>query len=149
VDVIKAIDMLENVPNTFSAFTQKAIELDSKQYASYLELRNRSSPANPVRLPASTRTTATVSRTQTTPAPLPSNPSPPRPSMAMDLSQVRHLSPEEKKRRQDQNLCFYCASPDHMSKGCPNKISKTLANVNIGENSDSETITFDLGKDDA
>jgi hypothetical protein len=42
-DVIKAIDMLETTPTTFATFTQKAINVDSKQYTSHLELRNRSS----------------------------------------------------------------------------------------------------------
>ncbi|KAI1286598.1 hypothetical protein EDD11_010608, partial [Mortierella claussenii] len=56
VDVIKAIDMLETVPTEFSAFTQKAIDLDSKQYASHLELRSRSASTNPPRSPINTRT---------------------------------------------------------------------------------------------
>ncbi|KAI8598964.1 hypothetical protein EDD21DRAFT_355891 [Dissophora ornata] len=64
------------------------------------------------------------------------------PSMAMDLSHACRLTPEEKNRRQDQSLRFYCGSPDHISKGCPNKFSKAnLANASIDETSGTETIT--------
>ena len=146
-DAVQDMLALTEEPDTFAAFREKAIEIDKRQYARYLEKQQSGSGSS-----ARPNPTSTLSRPRapTTPAPLPSTPLPPRPSMAMDLSQARHLSPEEKKRRQEQNLCFYCASPDHMSKGCPNKISKsTLANAYVGDYSDTETVAFDLGKDDA
>ncbi|KAF9916109.1 hypothetical protein FBU30_001549, partial [Linnemannia zychae] len=43
VEVVKAMDVLSDIPTTFAAFSKKAIELNLKQYASYLDLQNRSS----------------------------------------------------------------------------------------------------------
>ncbi|KAF9915865.1 hypothetical protein FBU30_001708, partial [Linnemannia zychae] len=43
IEVVKAMDLLSDIPTTFIAFSKKAIELDLKQYTSYLDLQNRSS----------------------------------------------------------------------------------------------------------
>jgi hypothetical protein len=144
INVVKAIDMLETVPTTFSAFMQKAIDVDTKQYASFLELRHRdrTSPANPIR-------SAPRPLTFRPPAPTPPPVSPAvAPSMAMDLTQARHLSPEEKKRRKDLGLCNYCGGEGHGYLKCPNK--KTLANSEIAETSSSfDAFEFVLGNDEA
>jgi len=143
---------LAEEPKEFSAFTALAINIDKRQYARYVEKQHG---------PSTTRSasTTTLSSHRTSPpiprpaplstqaqSPAPSQP----PSMAMDLSQARHLSPEEKKRRQEQNLCYYCGHPDHTSKTCPNKVPKAgLANASVGDYSDNDYVTFDLGKANA
>jgi hypothetical protein len=143
-EVVKAIDGLQVVPATFSEFTQKAIELDSKQYATYLELQNRSPASTPSRLPA----TNLIRRPTSTPTVFPSPVPTPAPSMAMDLSQVRHITPEEKKRRLEKGLCLYCGEGNHLVKVCPNK--KTLASTELAETSpDFEFVDFTLGNDQA
>lgn len=66
----------------------------------------------------------------------------------MDLSQARHISPEEKKRRQEKGLCLYCGADDHFAKLCPNK--KTLASSEVvGASLESESFEFILGNDQA
>lgn len=156
-DVIKAIDMLDTIPTMFASFTQKAIDVDSKQYASHLELRNRSSssksPSNSV-LPMhrAQQPQPTYVRPPLSPSlnPQPMNFTPPSydPSMAMDLSQVRHINTKEKKRRQENGLCLYCGEDDHFAKFCPEK--KTLASLNLAETSfDTDSFTFTLGNDAA
>ncbi|KAF9914745.1 hypothetical protein FBU30_002384, partial [Linnemannia zychae] len=72
------------------------------------------------------------------------------PSMAMDLGQVqvRHISTEEKRRRQEQGLCNYCGEGKHFARDCPKK--KHLASAEIGQDSFiPDEITFSLGKDEA
>ncbi|KAF9917457.1 Retrotransposon-derived protein peg10 [Linnemannia zychae] len=98
-EVVKVIDILPNIPITFTSFVQKAIEIDSKQYASYLDLHNRSSTTHQSKTTNNPKMSNIVPRT-TTPAatPSPNISSPYSPSMAMDLSQARHISIEEKKR---------------------------------------------------
>jgi hypothetical protein len=142
-EVVRAIDGLQVVPATFPEFTQKAIELDSKQYATFLELQNRPSVATPK---SNQTPTNLVRRPATTPSA--SSAPPPAPSMAMDLSQVRHITPEEKKRRQEKGLCLYCGAGDHFAKQCPNK--RTLASTEIVETSSVfEPVEFLLGNDQA
>jgi hypothetical protein len=142
-EVIKAIDGLQVIPTTFSTFTEKAIEIDSRQFATFLELQNRLPASNPTRSSTMNRTVTPVSRpagasTVTSTAP---------PSMAMDLSTARHLSPEEKKRRLDNNLCLYCGEPGHRIAQCTaNK--KSLASAEIVESSSSsDDVSFSLEKE--
>jgi hypothetical protein len=143
IEVVKAIDMLETTPTTFPAFVQKAIDLDTKQYATFLELKNRS-PFTSATRTTTTKTLPTFPRPAAArPPPTPAIPA--EPSMAMDLSQVRHLSPEEKKRRQDQGLCLYCGQGDHFAKLCPNK--KTLASADVAYTSDH--VRFSLENEEA
>jgi len=142
-EVVRAIDGLQIVPATFSEFTQKAIDLDSKQYATFLELQNRSSVPTPKSSPTSTNS---FRRPATTPSAAPAPHA--APSMAMDLSQARHITPEERKRRQEKGLCLYCGADDHFAKLCPNK--KTLASSEIVEtSSDTKSVSFLLGNDQA
>ena len=40
----------------------------------------------------------------------------------MDLSTFRpRLSPEERRRRIEQNMCLYCGGQGHIARFCPNK----------------------------
>lgn len=143
-EVVRAIDALQVIPTTFPDFTQKAIEIDSKQFATFLELQNRSPVSNP-RSTTTSRTPTSPFRPTTTTTPAASAPAP---SMAMDLSHARHITPEEKRRRQEKGLCLYCGGDDHFAKQCPSK--KTLANTEIDETSfDSKSVSFSLGNDQA
>jgi hypothetical protein len=152
-DAVQDMIALAEEPTGFSAFTTLAINIDKRQYARYVEKQHGSNTTRPASTttPSSHRNSPPMPRS----APLStqaqsSASSQPPPSMAMDLSQARHLSPEEKKRRQEQNLCFYCGHPDHLSKNCPNKTSKTaLANAAVGDYSDTDFVSFDLGKANA
>lgn len=67
----------------------------------------------------------------------------------MDLSQATRLSQEERTRRKEANLCFYCGKAGHQMQQCfrAKKVKQgTLYNA------DAETpdqVEFELGKDEA
>lgn len=135
-------------PKTFAEFTSRAIFVDSMQYSRYLEAK-QTQPAPRT----SSTTNYSTNRTQFSvprPAPVSSHPPTPSvsstPSMAMELGQARHLTPEEKQQRKDTNACFYCGDTKHWSNKCPKKPS--LASAAVDEASIS-MYTFDLGKDQA
>lgn len=150
-DTVQDMLALTDDPKDFATFASKAISIDKRQYARSVEKQNSQNtsratalPASPVRPPAKATTLAprfSSPALTLTPA-APANP------MAMDLSQVRHITPEEKKRRQEKGLCLYCGAGDHFAKVCPNK--KTLASTEIAETSSVfEFADFGLGNDQA
>jgi hypothetical protein len=152
-DAIQDVLALTDEPTDFSTFTSKAINIDKRQYARYVEKQtSQNSPrSNPSSTSSAYRThqappVTTSARPTNTSTVVSTAPS--APSMAMDLSQARHLSAEEKKRRQDNGLCLYCGDNDHFAKKCPNK--KTLASADVVQNSFvSDSVAFTLGKDEA
>jgi hypothetical protein len=140
-------------PTTFAAFTQLAIEIDTRQYSYFLTrptARNTSSSSSP-----STGRTASTTHTPRIPAPAPaaieSGPSP------MDLGHVQHrpVDAAEKQRRKENDLCGYCGADDHWIRDCPNKPAgkrpslKTTHGLSAVQTSSNPNITFDLGKDNA
>jgi hypothetical protein len=51
-------------------------------------------------------------------------------TLPMEIDAARHLSPAERQRRHDHNLCHYCGSPGHIQSSCPNKPSRPWRQVN-------------------
>jgi hypothetical protein len=138
-------------PTTFVAFSQLAIEIDTRQYSYTL---TRSTPRNTSSSSSTSagRTTITP-HVPRTPAPIAveSGPSP------MDLGHAQHrpIDAAEKQRRKDNDLCGYCGAEDHWIRECPNKppgkktIPKTAHAISAIQTSPSPNITFTLGKEDA
>ena len=61
--------------------------------------------------------------------------------MQIDAIRVKHLTPEEKKRRMEEGLCLYCGEGGHRVPNCPKKpnqrIIKTRATI-VQENEDAQ-----------
>lgn len=152
-DAVQDILALTDEPTDFATFTSKAINVDKRLYARQVEKQNGNNSSRSIPM-----TTASAHRAQSThfrsspsltidPQPVISTPAATTPSMAMDLSQARHINHEEKKRRQEKGLCLYCAADDHFAKFCPNK--KTLASMDlVGTSLDADYISFTLGGDE-
>lgn len=144
-DAVQDMLALADEPKDFASFTTKAISIDKRQYARSVEKQNNQSTSrsvpSPARVALSTYRSSSPAAVAT---PTPIGP----PSMAMDLSHARHITPEEKKRRQEKGLCLYCGAGDHFAKVCPNK--KSLASTQIAETSFAfESVDFTLGNDQA
>ncbi|KAF9368682.1 Retrotransposon-derived protein peg10 [Mortierella sp. AD011] len=101
----------------FDSLANESIEIDNLQYARALE-KKENQRADPV--PPQTR------RSHATPSnPVPHvSPNPPSKPEPMDLSQVRRLSPEERLRRQRENLCMYCGGDNHFANNVPTNLRK-------------------------
>lgn len=61
------------------------------------------------------------SRPQWTPSAPSVGPGDPMDLSAAHLNASGHLTPEERQRRADLNLCHYCGKPGHMARACPGK----------------------------
>lgn len=145
-------------PTTFGAFSQLAIEIDTRQYSYFLTRSTaRSTPSSSSTPTGRTTITPHVPRPPTqaprppAPAAVDSGPSP------MDLGHAQHrpVDAAEKQRRKDNDLCGYCGADDHWIRECPNKpptkkpTFKTVNAISAVETSSSPNVTFDLGKDSA
>jgi len=82
------------------------------------------------------------------PAAIPMQPAPqaPLPSVdPMQLDRIRSyrgpISPEERERRQKNNLCLYCGAPGHYSLGCPNKRPTGLRAIDLPLRSPSPALS--------
>jgi hypothetical protein len=51
------------------------------------------------------------------------------------------LTPEEKQRRRDNNLCLYCADPTHWTLDCPRAPNRTPTHRSLNETQYSFSIT--------
>lgn len=139
-------------PKDFASFSALAIDIDKRQYARHMEKQHTASAGR-----STSSTTSPTSRNSTTfsrPAPV-TAPSqtypiahPPSAPMAMDLSQARHLTLEEKQHRKNTNACFYCGDATHWTSKCPAK-KNILASATEDYTNNGSTITFELGKDSA
>ncbi|KAI7818578.1 hypothetical protein BC939DRAFT_506429 [Gamsiella multidivaricata] len=95
-DAVQDMLALVDEPKEFSEFTAKAINIDKRQYARYVEKQHSPTThrSNSSTTSSTSRPPITVSRPAISPAPPPALPAPSAPSMAMDLSQARHLDSE-------------------------------------------------------
>lgn len=117
-----------NEPTGFDAFVDLCQKIDNKNRA-YAADRPTPRTATP-RAPNPTPTPRANTGNQYTPVPTPRTSSA-HPTNAnsghygpapMNLSANRRkLSPEERQRRIDHNLCFYCADRDHITRNCPHR----------------------------
>jgi hypothetical protein len=117
-----------NEPTGFNAFVDLCQKIDNKNraYAADRPAPRTAAPRAPNPTPAPRASTSN----QYTPAPTP-RVSSAHPTNAnsghygpapMNLSANRRkLSPEERQRRIDHNLCFYCADKDHVTRNCPHR----------------------------
>lgn len=147
-DTVQDMLALAEEPRSFSEFANKAIDIDKRQFARHMEKQQAQHVSRPFSGSTVTTPRQQPAATRSTPFPVnrPASLAPPQPSMAMDLGQVRHLSPEEKQQRKDSNACFYCGDSKHWSSKCPKKPS--LASAAVDETSDHSYV-FELGKDSA
>jgi hypothetical protein len=73
----------------------------------------------------------------------------------MDLSQAKHISAEERERRQTLGLCGYCGKKGHWRRDCKERIENeakqvTTAQKHLGNMEDDEdNVVFHMGKDQA
>ena len=61
--------------------------------------------------------------------------------MQIDTIRVKHLTPEEKKRRMEEGLCLYCGEGGHRVPNCPKKPNQRIIKTNaaiVHENKDAQ-----------
>jgi hypothetical protein len=110
-----------NEPTTFTGFVALCQQIDNKNraYAAEKPTSRNTTPRTTHQATASRNapTTPTPNRSAAHPTNTNSGHYGPAP---MNLSANRRtLSPEERQRRMDLNLCFYCAGNDHITRNCP------------------------------
>jgi len=130
---------LDVIPSDYLGFRNKCLQIESRlANAASLSTISRSSPA--VGPPRATlpRAAPLVQVISSAPSPRPNSSPATGPNAIpvsnrttteggnlMDLSRIRGpLTPEEKQRRRDNNLCLYCAGPGHIARECPNRVSR-------------------------
>lgn len=62
--------------------------------------------------------------------------------MQIDATRFKPLTPEEKKRRFEENLCLYCGEPGHKAGSCPKKRKPPVTSIRstrIQENEDGQS----------
>lgn len=62
--------------------------------------------------------------------------------MQIDATRFKPLTPEEKKRRFEENLCLYCGEPGHKAGSCPKKRKLPVTKIRsatISENKDGQS----------
>lgn len=120
-------------------------DMGLQELASHCQKLDNRYRANLAAAPQSTRPQATAYYTPPVNRFFTSSPTPPSPPVypsplagePMDLSVTRTkprgpLTPEEKRRRQENRLCYYCAQPNHVASVCPSKPKTTLRAFSVG-----------------
>lgn len=141
-DVKDALSYVMEEPDGLSAFQDLCVKLDNRIYERKSESRKetkqhngRGNTSNPEPR-ATTQTTSTTETRQTSDG------------SAMDLDGTRTgpfkpLTPAEKQRRRDNNLCLYCGEEGHRADSCSKKrksakLQATLEGPAESDSSDSE-----------
>jgi len=120
-DDVKDLLLTMEDPLDLQQLITHAVKCDNRLFERRME---RNGKANMSRTPATLR----FSQTVTTPTPPPSRPTPqqylpPGDPMQLDTVRIKHLTPAEKQRRRQENLCLYCGKPNHIASNCPEKPS--------------------------
>jgi hypothetical protein len=152
--VSDALALLDEEPLLFADFAAKAIQLDARQYARYLDKSKTSNthrhpPPVPVKPSFSAPSPASYNSSY---RPGPSNPRQPvstTSSNDMDLSaaSAHQITADERNRRISTNACIYCGEIGHWKVDCPRKDKQSQAVLSsmtlspIGPDS----YTFELG----
>lgn len=99
-------------PQSLSEAIQQAIRCDNRLY----ERRQQSRTLQSFRYPSQFTSNRYPPNSQpTTSLDIANDP------MQIDMLRHKKLSPEEKLRRQKENLCLYCGEPGHIARMCPKK----------------------------
>jgi hypothetical protein len=112
-EVKDALALLDHDATTLNDLSSTAIRLDNRLHERRME-HKRTSPSKTFRPINFHQIRPTLQTPAATTAPVP---------MEIDgiQSKFKVLTPEEKKRRQVNNLCMYCGQPGHHAINCPSK----------------------------
>jgi len=118
-DDVKDLLLTMEDPLDLQQLITHAVKCDNRLFERRMERNGR---ANMSRTPAISR----FSQPVITPTPTPSRPAPqqnlpPGDPMQLDTVRIKHLTPAEKQRRKQENLCLYCGKPNHIASNCPEK----------------------------
>ena len=149
-DLINISDKEE--PKDFNSFKDLAVSYDQKLFAQ--SINNKYTTSN-----NTTRPHQITPRLPPVPSITLNRPAPPAPAQStatpMDLSQAKHISAEERERRQTLGLCGYCGKKGHWRRDCKERIENeakqvTTAQKHLGNMEDDEdNVVFHMGKDQA
>lgn len=117
----------ENRPKTFDAYVKLCIQLDNAAHERELE-RERERRTKGIISKSFYSNSPTSQSTPTTPSTSdsPSTTSTLSPGIPMEIDATKtsryrpRLTPEEQKRRRENNLCRYCGGENHYADNCPN-----------------------------
>lgn len=120
-DDVKDLLLTMEDPHTLQQLITIAVKCDNRLFERRMERQGRLRASD--RLPApptsSFHSVNTHKPTYSRPPPPPTLP--PGDPMQVDSTKVKHLTPGEKARRRQQNLCLYCGKPGHFAPNCPEK----------------------------
>ena len=106
-EIKDALALANQVPQAYGEFASYLQRLDNRICAREAERKGRPAPRAPSPKVPTLPVLSTASGTHPGP---------------MDLSAFRpRLSPEERCRRIEQNMCLYCGGQNHVARFCPNK----------------------------
>lgn len=118
-DDVKDLLITMPAPKSFEELVSSASICDERLYERRMERKERFDTSKPSTTTFGFRNQQRVSHSgsSSTPASQSSGPVP----MELGSTRIRHVSPEERQRRIEGNLCLYCGKPDHVIAKCPSK----------------------------
>lgn len=118
-DDVKDLLITMPAPKDFEELVSFASICDERLYERRMERKERFDTSQPSTTTFGFRNPQRVSHvgSPSTPASQSSGPAP----MELGSTRIRHVSPEERQRRMEGNLCLYCGKPDHVIAKCPSK----------------------------
>lgn len=118
-DVKDTLSYVLEEPDDLAKFQDLCVKLDNRIYERKTDAKkeNKNKTVSSTKAINPSTTTQTTSTTRITQS---------NDSSAMDLDATRSkpfkpLTPAEKQRRRDNNLCLYCGEAGHRADGCPKK----------------------------
>jgi len=121
-DDVKDLLLTIEDPVDLQQLITNAVRCDNRLFERRMERNGR---VNMSRTPATLRFSQPVTTSPAPPASLrPTSHQylPPGDPMQLDIVKVKHLTPAEKQRRRQENLCLYCGKPNHIAGNCPEKL---------------------------
>jgi hypothetical protein len=114
--------------NALEAYIQLAIKIDDRQFQRLQEKRFTPAPKPPTRPAARPQSHSSPTDNGVVP-------------MQLDSARRMPLTPDERKRRQDNNLCLYCGGSNHRIANCPEARQSRTTRANAASSSSSSTTT--------